>query len=172
MPVVSRNVALVGAAEAGRYDALAAQARLAGGGDRSLQVLQGLGDRAVDVFLVVRLRGREEEVRLLEAIAQLESVLESLAVRDQHGVGHALAWLEPTEHLGAVRQLGDYVRPHERGHLDPLELRIGQHADEPQLLLGGNHLGLVLEAVARPHLADADAVGQCLCHRPQPSRAV
>ena len=92
---VGRHLALVGTAEAGRDHALAADAGLARGADRPLQVRERLGDRAVDVLAVVGLRGREEEVGLLEAVAVLERVLQPLAVRDQHRVGDAVARLDP-----------------------------------------------------------------------------
>ena len=45
-------------------------------------------------FWLWRLGGREEEVRLLEAVAELQRVLEALAVGDQHRVGDAVARLE------------------------------------------------------------------------------
>ena len=62
--------------------------------DRSLEIGQRFRDRAVDVLAVVRLRGREEEVGLLEAVAEGERVVEPLAVRDQHRIGDVVAGLE------------------------------------------------------------------------------
>src|SRR3954454_10313816 len=103
------HLALVGAAEARRDHALASHPGIPCSGDRSLQIRQRLGDRAVDVLLVVCLRGREKEVRLLEAVAKLQCVVEALAIRDQHRVGDVIERLEPCEHLGAVGELGDHV---------------------------------------------------------------
>src|SRR5206468_7194718 len=94
-----RHLALVWTAEAGRDHSLAAQAGVAGGTDGSLQVGQRLPDRAIDVLAVVRLGGREEEVRLLEAVPEPEGVLETLAIRDQHGIGDVVGRLEPCEDL-------------------------------------------------------------------------
>ena len=82
------HLALVGAAERHRDHALAAQPLLARACDDPLQPGQRLLDRAVHVLLVVRLRGREEEVDLLEVLAQLQRVVEPLLVRDQHRHGH------------------------------------------------------------------------------------
>ena len=59
-----------------------------------------------------------------------------------------------------VGELRDHVRAHERGQLDPAQPRGAQHPDQPHLLGRRDHLGLVLEPVARPDLADPDALRQ------------
>src|SRR5439155_20328253 len=53
-----------------------------------------------------------------------------------------------------VGELRDHVGAHERGHFEPAQARRREHVDQPHLGLGRDHLGLVLEAVARPNLAD------------------
>ncbi len=110
---LGRNLALVWAAEAGRDHALAAQPHIPGGGDRALQVGQRLVDRAIDVLAVVGLGGREEEVRFLEAVAELECVLEALPVRDQHRIRDVLPRLEPRQAPRRRRRAGER-RPGER----------------------------------------------------------
>jgi hypothetical protein len=65
-----------------------------------------------------------------------------------------VARLETLEHLHAVGELRDHVLAHERGHLHPLQPRAGEQADQPELVRGLDHLGLVLEPVPRPDLAD------------------
>jgi hypothetical protein len=57
----------------------------------------------------VRLRRGEEEVDLVEAIAEVERPIKAALVRDQHRVGDALAALDRGEHLLRIRQLGDDV---------------------------------------------------------------
>ena len=66
-----RHVALVGAAEGDRDHALAAQALgLARAAEHALEPGQRLLDRAVHVRAVVRLGRRQEDVDLVEAVAQ------------------------------------------------------------------------------------------------------
>ena len=90
-----RHLALKGTAEAGRDHPLASDPGFAGGGDRFLEVGEGLGDRTVDVLSVVGLGGREEEVGLLEAIPL------HLKASDQAGKqGQAI--FDPAFELGAA----------------------------------------------------------------------
>ena len=91
---LGRHLALVGAAEAGRDHALAAQALVARALDHALEPGERLVDRAVDVLAVVGLRGGEEEVDLVEAVALGERPLEPALVRDQDRVGDAVAALD------------------------------------------------------------------------------
>ena len=84
---VDRHLALVGAAEAGRDHALAAQPLGDRARDHALEAGERLGDRAVDVLAVVGLRRGEEEVDLVEALAERERALEPALVRDQDRVG-------------------------------------------------------------------------------------
>ena len=65
---LGRDVALVGAAERRRDHALAAQPRLARARQHDLQPGERLLDRAVDVLAVVRLRGGQEHVDLVERL--------------------------------------------------------------------------------------------------------
>ena len=163
---VDRHLALVRAAEAGRDHALAAQPLGPGALDHALETGERLGDRAVDVLAVVGLGGGEEEVDLVEAVALRERALEPALVRDQDRVGDPGAALVGGEHLLGVGELRDHVGAHERGELDPPQPRLAEHVDQPHLLVGRDHLGLVLKAVARPDLADPHALGE----RAHPSR--
>ena len=66
---LGRHLALVGAAEGGRDDALAAQALGDRGGDHPVELGERLVDRAVDVLPVVGLRRGEEDADLVEVLA-------------------------------------------------------------------------------------------------------
>ena len=59
-----------------------------------------------------------------------------------------------SQHLGAVGELRDHVRAHEARDLEPLQPRRGERLDQPHLVLGRDDLGLVLEPVPGPDLAD------------------
>jgi hypothetical protein len=107
----------------------------------------------------VGLRGAQEDVDLLEALAPAERVLEPLLVRDQHGDRDVAGRADGVEHLLGVRELGDHVRAHEARDLEALEAGAGELVDQPHLLVGGDRLRLVLEAVAGADLADAHARG-------------
>src|SRR5215207_4705077 len=76
------HVALVGAPEADADDALAAQPRVARAAEHRLEPAERLLHRAVDVLAVVGLAGAEEDVDLLEALPQLERVLQAALVGD------------------------------------------------------------------------------------------
>ena len=152
------HVALVRAAEGDGDDALAAQPLLPGAAQHALEPAQRLLDRAVDVLAVVRLRGGEEHVDLVEAVAVGERVLEPLLVRDQHGERDAFGRVDRPEHLPRVGELRDHVGAHEARHLEAAQPGAREHVDQPHLVGRGDHLGLVLEPVARPHLADPDVV--------------
>jgi hypothetical protein len=108
----------------------------------------------------VGLRRGEEEIHLVEALALSERPIEPALVRDQHGVRNPGTTLIGREHLLGVGELGDDVRTHERRELDPSQTRLAEHVDQPDLLLGRDHLGLVLKAVTRPDLADPNALGK------------
>ena len=56
------------------------------------------------------------------------------------------------EHLGGVGELGDHVGAHEARHLEPPQAGARERVDQLDLARGGDHLGLVLEAVARADL--------------------
>ena len=60
------------------------------------------------------------------------------------------------EHLGRVGELRDHVGADEAGHLQPLQAGAAERVDQRDLDVGRDHLGLVLEAVTRPDLADPD----------------
>ena len=127
--------------------------------DDALQPGERLLDRAVHVLLVVGLRGGEEQVDLVEVLAQRERVLEPALVGDQHRHGHVVRDLSPSQHLGAVGELRDHVGAHEARDLEPPQTRVGEHLDEPDLVVRRDDLGLVLEAVPRADLADPDVFG-------------
>src|SRR3954447_14864551 len=102
----------------------------------------------------MRLRGRQEAVDLLEALAQRQRVLEAPFVRDQHRHRHVVGNVRALEHLHAVRELRDHVRAHEARHLEALDAGARELLDQAHLVVGRDHLRLVLEAVARTDLAD------------------
>ena len=153
------DVALVGAAEADADHPLAAQARLAGAAEHALEAAERLLDRAVDVLAVVRLAGAQEDVDLVEPVAQRQRVLQPPLVRDQHRQAHVVRHVDAGEHVGRVGQLRDDVRPHEARDLQPLEAGRCEQLDQPHLIVGRHHLGLVLEPVPGPDLADVDVHG-------------
>src|SRR4051794_5123598 len=155
---LARDVALVGVAEAHADDALAAQPRLAGAGQHPLQPGQRLLDRAVDVLAVVGLARAEEDVDLVEVLAQLQGVVEAALVGDEHRHADVVGDVRALEHLAPVGQLRDDVGADEARDLQPLDAGARELLDEPDLVLGGDDLGLVLKAVARADLADAHAV--------------
>ena len=62
------------------------------------------------------------------------------------------------EHLARVGELRDHVGAHEARDLQPPQAGAGEQLDQAHLVGGGDHLGLVLEAVARADLADADVL--------------
>jgi len=63
------------------------------------------------------------------------------------------------QHLGGVGELGD-VGPDEAGELDPAQAAGREQLDECDLVVGGDDLGLVLEAVAGTDLAYAHPARQ------------
>ena len=93
-------------------------------------------------------------------VAQRERIVEAPLVGDQHRHAHLRGHLDAREHLGGVRELRDHVCAHEARHLQPLEAGARERVDQLDLALGGDHLGLVLEAVARAHLPDSHRAGQ------------
>ena len=58
-----------------------------------------------------------------------------------------------------VRELRDHVGPDEARHLDPPQPGPAEQLDQPHLVRGRDHLGLVLEPVARADLADPHGAG-------------
>ena len=111
--------------------------------------------------------GRQEDVDLVEGAAvgrvgveQRERRVEPLLVRDQDADRDVLRDVDRAEHLGGVGELRDDVGPHEARDLQPPQPGAREQVDEPDLLGGRDDLGLVLEAVARPDLADPDGVRQ------------
>src|SRR4051794_16599120 len=169
---LGRDLALVGAAEARADHALAAQARLAGARQHALQPGQRLLDRAVDVLAVVGLGAAQEDVDLLEAVAQLERVVQAALVGDEHRDGDVGGDPRALEDLAAVGELRDDVGAHEARDLEALEAAVRERLDQTDLVVGGDDLGLVLKAIARADLADADAVGEPVSHAaPHAARA-
>ena len=95
-------------------------------------------------------------LHLLEVVAQLERVVEAALVRDQHRHRHRVRDVGPAQYLGAVRKLGDHVGADEARDLQSRNAGAGEQLDQAHLVVGGDDLGLVLEPVARSHLADRD----------------
>jgi hypothetical protein len=135
------------------------QAGFGGAGQHPAQAVERLGDRAVDVVAVVGLGGAEEDRDGVDAVADLQRPVQAALVGDEHGDADAVGDVDAGEHLARVGELRDDVGADERGRLDPPQARAGETVDEAHLVLGGDHLGLVLEAVARPHLE----IGRASC---------
>jgi hypothetical protein len=77
---------------------------------------------------------------------------------DEDGVRHVAGPPDRLQHVPGVGELRDHIRTYEGCDLEPLQPALGEHADEPHLVRGRDHLGLVLEPVARPDLAQANAL--------------
>ena len=113
------------------------------------------GDRAVDVAQVVRLGRRQEDADLVEAVAQLERVIEAARVRDEHAARDAVAGRRsPSSTSRASASCGmtsartKLVTSMRRS---PVRARRSMSATLSAVAID---LGLVLEAVARADLAD------------------
>src|SRR4051794_30640072 len=146
---------LVRASEGRRDHRRAAQPRVADRGDHLLEARERLRDRAVDVLAVVGLRCAEEHGDLVEALAQLERGLQPARVGHQDRERDVVGHVDALEHRARVVELRDDVGPDEARDLQPLEARSRERVDQTDLVVGRDALGLVLEAVARPDLADA-----------------
>ena len=109
-------------------------------------------------FLREGFRGRGEHRHMVGAGGQRR--LEALQVGRQHRVADTGAALERAHQLGMVAHLRHPLRRHEGGGLDLAQPGVGQAVDQFQLGGQRHHLLLVLQAVARPHLDDAD--GGCV----------
>ena len=75
-------------------------------------------------------------------------------------VGH----VDARQHLRGVGELRDHVGAHEARHLQAPQAGARERVDQLDLVVGRDRLGLVLKAVARADLADADGLGR-LAHR-------
>ena len=64
-----------------------------------------------------------------------------------------------------LRKLLNDVRADEAGDLDPPQPGGPERVDQPHLLSGSDHLGLVLKAVSRADFADSHPCGK-RCHTP------
>ena len=166
---LARDDALVRAAEARRDDRLDAQPGVARARDDPLEAVERRGDRAVDVAQVVRLGRRQEDADLVEALAQLERVVQAARVRDEHAARDAVRDVDRRQHLARVGELRDDVGAHEARDLDAPQPGAREPVDQRDLVGGRDDLRLVLQAVARADLADRDA--SCRQHgsRAQPA---
>ena len=90
----------------------------------------------------------------MEALAQRQRVVEAALVRDQHARRDVVGKLDAAQHLARVRQLRDHVGAHERRDLEAAQPGTPERVDQAHLVVRGDDLGLVLEAVARADLAD------------------
>ncbi len=107
----------------------------------------------------MRLGGGEEDVDLVEAssppLEHRERRVKPTLIGNQHRDLDLGGDVAAREHLGRVGELGDHVGAHEARHLQPPQTGTGERVDQLDLALGGDHLGLVLKAVAGAHLPDA-----------------
>ncbi len=130
--------------------------------------VERLLDRAVDVRPVVRLARREEDVDLVEGRApgaalasrSASAVSRPRLVRDQDADRDLGRHVDRAQDLGCVGELRDHVGPHEARDLDPAQAGAGEPSISRTLSAVGDDLRLVLEAVARPDLADPHGAGQ------------
>ncbi len=122
-----------------------------------LEHRQCLVHRAVEVGLGEGLRRAGEDRD--PPGAQRQGAVQAPLVRDQHRECHREV-ADEREQLLRVRQLGDPLGVDEARRLDRRQARVGQAADELRLDLRRDRRLLVLQAVARTDLVDADAGGQ------------
>ena len=154
------HAALVGAPKAGGEHRLAAQALGPGAREHALEAGEGLRDGAVDVAAVVGLRDGDDHVYLVKAGAVAQRALEAALVGDQHAHRNPGGDVDPLQHLGGVGELGEHVGAHEARDLEARQPGARERVDQLHLALGGDHVGLVLEAVARADLPDPHRPGQ------------
>ena len=83
-----------------------------------------------------------------------QRVVHAARVRHEHAARDAGRQVDRGEHLGGVRQLRDDVGAHEARDLDAPQPAAREALDQRDLVGGRDDLGLVLQPVARPHLAD------------------
>ena len=120
-------------------------------------------DSAIERLTFLRLwvsEADEEDVDLLEALAGAQRVVQAALVGDQDGDRDVVGHSDPRQHLVGVGELRDDVGAHEARRLDPLHAGARERVDQAHLVVGRDDLGLVLEAVARADLADADGLGK------------
>ena len=82
--------------------------------------------------------------------------LEALQVRRQHRIGDAGLAADALQHLGVVGHLRDPLRRDERRRLDRRQAGVREPLDQLDLHRGRHLARLVLQAVARADLDDAD----------------
>jgi hypothetical protein len=128
-------------------------------GDRA-EAFERLGDRAVDVLLAEGLGGGAEHRDL--PCPGRQRGLEALEVGGEHRIGDAgrRSGEHARQQLGVVAHLRHPLGRHEGRGLDRLQPGALEAAHELELGVGGDELLLVLQAVARPHLDDADGGGK------------
>jgi hypothetical protein len=121
---------------------------------------QRVGDRAVDVVLVVGLRRAEKDDHLVEAIGVLQGGVEAALVGNEHRAGDAVGDRDAGEHVGGIGQLGEHIGPDEARDLDATQPRARECIDQPDLVWGRDRLGLVLKAVPGTDLANVGPLGE------------
>ena len=152
--------ALVGAAEGHRDHRGHAQVLGQRALGHALQAGQRLLDRPVHVGPVVRLGGRQEQVGLVEVLAQARARCPARArwarvrpPRPRPGTSMAASTSAASASWGITSARTKLVTSSRR------RPGAGQLVDQRDLGRGGDDLGLVLEPVARADLADGDGVG-------------
>src|SRR5215218_6365048 len=155
------DVAVVGAAEGDGDHAFAVEPGVEDAREHALDRRERVVDGAVDVLAVVRLRRTEEDADLVKAIAVIECLLEAALVGDEDAEGDVVGDVDALQHLGGVGELREHVGAHEARDLDAAQPGARERVHEPDLVLGADLVGLVLEPVARPDLADLDLLLRC-----------
>ena len=126
-----------------------------GAADDPLGDAQRVADGHALVALAERVGGREGVVDLVDAGGH-RAVVAAL-VEHQSGVDDALDAMQRRHDLLGPRHLRHALGVHEADGLDARDARGGQAVAELRPDLRGQRAGLVLQAVARPDVADLDA---------------
>src|SRR5258708_29291328 len=129
-----------------------------GGLDDRREALEALRDAAVDVLPAERFGGGAEYGDLPGARSARR--LEAFKVRHQHRVGDARFLAYAGEDLRVVGHLWNPLRGNEGGRFDRGQACLGELLDEFDLDRGGNVCRLVLQAVARRDVDDANFAWQ------------
>src|SRR5262249_11370184 len=127
-----------------------------------LEFGQGLGNRLVDVLLVVGFAGRHEDPDF--AHAGRDRAVEALAIGHERAVDEAGLAMHAARDFRRVGKLRDPFGRDEARDLDAGHAGLAQRIDERDLVGRRYHARLVLQAVAWTHLVDRNALRQLIEH--------
>src|SRR5262249_33024684 len=123
----------------------------------------GLGHAALDVGLVVRLRGRQDRADRVGPEAPLpvlQTAVEAPLVRHQSEIGHPGLPPDPAQDVLGVGELWEVLGVGVGHRFDLGEADLGGPVDEPDLQVGRDEGVLVLQSVPREALAEDDGIRQ------------